>query len=261
MFPFEQITSSAAKEGVVQHFPALCESLGFTAAESSNLAGDLLDFLNPSSPEMLDKVGEFFAISGIQTQWRSALMKARADWLAGWIAPEIRGTTVLDLLCGDGAVGVQVSKAAQTSIHLVERQSQRGTVTRPWLNNIEEFSRFAIAKTRARFDTVLLCTVLHHEQDAERTLELAARSASERVVIVENCLEERYCADYHLLIDMLFNCSLYRTQLASPGEHRTSAEWCNLCSNFGTPRIVDRSIEVPGIPLAHTLIVVDMKAP
>jgi hypothetical protein len=111
---------------------------------------------------------------------------------------------------------------------------------------------------RGKFGTVLICTNLHHEEDPERLLALGASLAAHRLILVENCIEQEYPAEYHLLIDLFFNQCLNRSALRSPGTHRPAAGWVAATQKFGELVHVEHKRGIPGIPLGHHLIVVEM---
>jgi hypothetical protein len=59
-------------------------------------------------------------------------------------------------------------------------------------------------------------------------------------------------------MDLFFNRCLNRTALPAPGQHRSTEEWLAMGRRVGEARALDRSCAVPGIPLAHTLIIVEL---
>lgn len=254
-----QIRSIGARYGILRHFPPFLSSLGVEPRRAHTIACEFTDLLDATEDRMLEEIGRLLADEGLREPWGDALATARAEHLARWIAPHLLGSRVIDVLCGDGAVGTRLEALTGAAVRLVERNDQRGVVDRPWISCIEDFDAFAAHSEPRMCETAIVSTVLHHETDPKRTLALAARCASQRVVIVENCIEPQYGKDYHLLVDAMFNRSLYRTHLAWPGEHRTAEDWLVVCAEHGRAHIVDRCTTVPGIPLAHTLIVVDLE--
>lgn len=255
-----QIRSADAKNGILRHFPPLLSSLGVESPRAHAIASKFTDLLDAPEDRILEEIGHLLADEGLVEPWGHALATARAEHLARWIAPHLLGPRVIDVLCGDGAVGTRLEALTSAQVHLVERSDQRGVVERSWFPRIEDFDAFAAHAEPCMCDTAIVSTVLHHETNPQRTLALAARCASQRVVVVENCIEPQYGQDYQLLVDAMFNRSLYRTRLAWPGEHRTAEDWVTMCAQYGRAHIVDRCTTVPAIPLAHTLIVVDLEA-
>jgi hypothetical protein len=207
-----------------------------------------------------DAIGQLIERECLREPWSKALCSARAEYLSHWLVPHLMGTRILDLLCGDGAVGVLLEAASGKRVCLVERSIHRGGVDRTWSGRIQELDTLTPGGRPAECDSVLLCTVLHHEEDPLWLLSLAVRSATRRVVIVENCIEPEFGAAYQMAIDHIFNLSLSRTALPCPGQHRSAEEWVAICAKFGGARVVDRRTDVPGVPLAHTLIVLDFEA-
>jgi hypothetical protein len=254
------VRHASAEHDVLRHFPGFLASLGVGRRQAGAITGRFVELLGAPGDLLLDGLDSLIAENGLREPWGQALATARAELLSRWIAPQLVGSCVLDLLCGDGAVGMRLEADAGVAVRLVEREHQRGVVERPWAARIEDFEPFARCAQPAVCDTAVLVAVLHHEEDPSAALALAARSAARRVVIVENCLEPDYGCDYHLVVDRLFNASLFHTGLPCPGQHRTAAEWVAMGCAFGHAHVVDRRTDVPGIPLAHTLNVLDLEA-
>jgi len=252
------ITSECAINGVLRHFPAFFSTLGVQQNSARELAHRLADLLKEPSGQLLANIGNLLREDRVGDHWAGALSSLRAERLAAWLAPHVEGARVLDLLCGDGAIGAQLEAMVGKEVCFVERAGQWGVVRRPWLERIQDFDEFSREAERGIYDTVILSTVLHHETDPGATLQLAVHCARRRVLIVENCIEQDFHHDYHLLVDALFNCSLFSTSLAWPGKHRTAEGWLQLCAPYGGVAVLDRSEDVPGIPLAHTLIMLDV---
>lgn len=252
------ITSEHAINGVLRHFPKFFGTLGVQPQSAHQLARRLAALLEEPGAQVLANLGGMLEEDFLGDRWSQTLSSSRAELLAGWLAPHICGTRVLDLLCGDGSIGEQLEVSLAKQVTLVERAGQRGVARRPWLPKIQDFDKFCCRADPSQCDTAILSTVLHHEIDPAGTLQLAVHCASRRVLIVENCIEWHFHHDYHLLVDTLFNRCLFSTTLACPGEHRTAEGWLRLCAQYGAARVVDRLEEVPGIPLAHTLIVLDL---
>lgn len=253
-----RLRSNEAKSGVLRHFPPFLASLGVEPRRAHAITNEFTLLLNKPDDEVLDDIGNLISREGLGKSWGDSLTTDRAEQLAQWIAPQLRGERVLDILCGDGAIAVRMEIITGKKLHLVERHDQCGVVNRPWFDRIEDFESLLFRAQPHICDTAVLCTVLHHELDPLATLALAAKCASQRVVIVENCIESLFGKDYHLLIDAIFNRSLYRTCLAWPGEHRTAEEWGAMCTGLGSAHIVDRKTSVPGVPLPHTIIVLEL---
>ena len=252
------IRGSGARQGVLRHFPPFLISLGVEPEYAIEITKRLSELFEESEDKMLRDVGQLFTNAGVRDRWGHALANARAVHLANSLLPLLEGKRILDLLCGDGAVGVNFESTSGREVLLVERPGQRGVVPRPWLGRVRDFDSFSRSREPSVCDTSVLSTVLHHEEEPMSLLELAAFSSTRRIVIIENCIEEQYDAEYHLLVDAIFNRSLYQTDLLWPGQHRTAEDWIAMCSNFGSAKIAGHLTAVPGIPLPHTLIVVDL---
>jgi hypothetical protein len=184
------------------------------------------------------------------------LREARSTFLADWIAPHIKGD-LLDLLCGEGLVGEHLARH-HIDVSLTERSDAYQCCRDEYSTPFYPFETFVELTPRPQYDTVLLCTVLHHEPDAEMLLELSARLARRRLVIVENCLEYECPADYHLLVDIFFNECLNNIAIDCPATHRKPEEWLSLLSKYGKVQLLERRESAPGIPLSHHLMVVDL---
>jgi hypothetical protein len=254
-----RISSDAAQAGVLRHFPRLFASFGMAAADAQYLTADIVRLLEAGRPSLLDDIGDLLSMTRTGPQWGRLLAEARAPFLGRWIAPHALGGDVLDLLCGDGAVGTELFALTGQTVHLVEREGQCGVVPRPWGARIESLSEFRQRAHDLRFENVLLCTVLHHEVDPDAMLRLAAR-LSKRVILLENCVDDDYNPDYHLLVDAIFNCSLYRTRLPWPGQHFSAQDWLTRCATYGRARVIGHSSAVPGVPLSHSIIVLDVES-
>jgi hypothetical protein len=255
---YDRIASVAARAGVLRHFPGLFASFGMAVADARRLTTGIVGLLEAGRPSLLDDIGNLLGMSRAKLEWGRLLAEARAPFLGRWIASHAQNGALLDLLCGDGAVGTAVSALTGQAVDLVERKGQRGVMPRPWSKRIESLSAFRRRATTSRFENALLCTVLHHEADPEHMLGLAAR-LSRRVILLENCIDDDYTPDYQLLVDAIFNCSLYRTRLPWPGQHLHAQDWLTRCAAYGRARLIGHSSAVPGVPLAHSIIVLDVE--
>lgn len=236
-----------------QHFVEIAHrDLGMTRAAAASFSEE--------AHELLSRHGDFSRLSallessGIRDRWNKACARRRANELAAWIAPHVRGQ-ILDLLCGDGRVGE----------NLAERGCHVLLVERPDVYDVDHsvhsapFQLFDEGKPLPAVDTVLLSTVLHHEPDADRLLQLAARSARRRLILVENCLDSEHPAEFQEFMDLFFNHCLNHTALDSPMNHRTAEQWVQACAFYGVPVAVERKERLPGIPLSHHLIVIEKR--
>ena len=193
--------------------------------------------------------------TGIGARWNAQLSGARSAVLADWIGPHIDGS-VLDLLCGTGGIG-DALRARGASVTLSERRADHAPGCRQYRSPCVPMEQLERQRGGSSFGTVLLCTVLHHEHDVEALLALGGRLAQRRLIVIENCIETQYPADYQLLVDIFFNRCLNPNALPSPGHHRSAADWTHGVSAFGDLVMVERKKQIPGIPLTHHMIVLD----
>lgn len=190
----------------------------------------------------------------IGDRWNAVLAGKRPLVLSEWIAPHVVGT-LLDLLCGDGRVGEAI-RSKGFEVTFCERPADYGCDRSSHAAGFIDFEEIGSYLPGA-YDTVLLCTVLHHEDNPLDTLKVGARLARRRLIIVENCIEDEYGRDYHLLLDLFFNHCLNQTALRSPASHAKADYWAEAASQYGQVALVSRNENMPGIPLPHHLIVVD----
>ncbi len=225
-------------------------------AEGFTQFAEALLFDNPD--QALAQIAQKMESTGIRTKWNRVLWETRSKFIAEWIAPYIVGA-LLDLLCGHGGISEFLSHYG-IEVTLSERE---GIYPEDWkLPNLPYISLSdLIAMPPAHyFDTVVLSTVLHHESDPEVLLSVAGRLAKRRIIIVENCLESDYPPDFQLLMDIFFNHCLNLTDLESPAVHRSIEGWLSSVSSYGKIYHIERRENIPGIPLSHQLIVIDVNS-
>ncbi|WP_189666544.1 hypothetical protein [Pseudomonas amygdali] len=194
--------------------------------------------------------------TGLRDSWNEVLNNARSTYLARLIAPYVEGVT-MDLLCGDGALAIELEKRTAQPTYLVERQKDVLNPWRPWFNRILPFGSADASLEGLDPDTIVLSTVLHHELFPRDLIRAAADKTQKKLVIIENCIDEVYDAEYQVFVDLFFNTCLNQTSLGSPGAHLREEEWTVIFYEFGFSRVdvVERSTQVPGIPLSHTVMV------
>jgi hypothetical protein len=200
------------------------------------------------------KIREHLEREGIRARWNSVLRQKRSAVISEWIAPHVEGN-MLDLLCGEGKVSEYLSRY-QIPVTLTERD---GTYTcKPDCHQAQFVPFDSLIKLfpKPQFDTVLLCTVLHHEIDPEALLSLSANLARRRILIIENCLEPEYPENFQLLMDIFFNHCLNKIEIDCPARHRTIKDWIACASDYGRVELLGRKESVPGIPLSHHMLVV-----
>lgn len=233
------------------------QDLGMEADRASTFAQYAENLLLTEQADSLPKIAQVLEQQGIRVKWNQVLWIKRSEFLAQWLAPHIVGE-LLDLLSGHGEVGKSLTnlgiKVTMTEREGIYPESWKLPVDLPYI----PLSALTTIPPSRQFDTVLLCAVLHHEINSQALLALAGRLGTKRIIIVENCLEYNFPADYQLLMDILFNNSLNSTDLDSPAVHQTVEGWLAATSTFGKVIHLDRRASVPGIPLSHHLIVIEV---
>jgi hypothetical protein len=235
----------------------LSNDLDLDRGKAARLSGRVADLLANGKTSDLQMANWLLAEAGVQERWNHVFRRFRASYLARWLGGHVHGS-ILDLLCGDGEVGRSLA-AMGHSVSLVERPEAYSHVDFASLPlKFTRYADFVKRDAEKDFDTVVLSTVLHHEAAPKEVLELALRHARRRVVVVENCLDTDFTHEYHMLVDIFFNCCLNSTGLESPGQHRTCSDWARYMQTLGEVVATEVSETVPGIPLRHHLIVADV---
>ncbi len=235
----------------------LSRDLGIDDRESMELATEFSRLLREGREDAMPAIARRLRESGIGSRWNQVLSQERPAALTSWLLPHCKGT-VLDLLCGDGRVGeylsmrgVQVTLAERLDSYSLDRKHAIPFIDFDGLESAENFL--------PAFSTVLLCTVLHHEVAPEGLLRLASTLCLTRLIIVENCLD-RYCpVDCQLLMDLFFSRCLNSFSLPSEGNHATFSHWFSRLLPYGSMRLHEKRRSLPGIPLTHDLIVIDIE--
>lgn len=194
---------------------------------------------------------------GIRDRWNHLLRVARPRVLEQWCRPFVQ-SPVLDLLCGDGRVGDQLQNQG-FQVTLAERDQDYRHMPKLYGAPFIRFDGSPSQWRERRFKTVLLLTVLHHENDWERLLNLAFSLAGSRLIVVENCLETDDETDFHQLLDLFFNQCLNSIQIECPARHGFLRQWVGRLERLGG-RVVEtqRRDFLPGVPISHHLLVVDV---
>lgn len=194
---------------------------------------------------------------GIRATWNKVFAERRAQFLAGWLAPHLRGR-VLDVLGGDFTVlrALVDTGLAATDVVGCERAAAYST---DW--SALPFPAFDLGADLAlpagEFDTFLICTVLHHEPQTEEFLASVARRGARRWIVVENCLDPANDEDFHFYVDEFFNRCLNTFDVPCVHQHRTVGQWRDLLSRYGTVEHEETRGDVPGMPFPYTLMVLD----
>lgn len=232
----------------------ILRDLGYPPAVVGQTLSTIGSFLDSDRRSALRALGAFLERSEVGRRWNALLDDERGPFLGRLIAPHAVDT-VLDLLSGSGSVARSLASLTGAEVAMVERRGcDAGHVSS---GAARDFLELASHPPAAAYDTVLLCTVLHHESEPVPLLDLAARIARRRILLVENCIDVDCPEDYQELVDRIFNESLNRTELPCPGNHRSRDGWLALGSSYGEARAVASVSAAPGVPLSHDVIVIE----
>jgi hypothetical protein len=102
-----------------------------------------------------------------------------------------------------------------------------------------------------------VCTAAHAEEDPEALLARAKRTGARRLVLVENVVESGASAELLALMSLFFHKCLGAVPRPARPRHRTIEGWMVPFADRGRIAAVERKDSVPGVPLAHALLVVD----
>lgn len=231
----------------------LREDLGAGPVEMREFTEFVDERLLREGEDAFGAISSFLRTTGLRERWNEALGLSRSDALGEWIAPHVKASA-LDLLCGSGGVGraLQQRGVDITFTERCEFASHSCYTPRASLAELETGTRIAA------FDTVLICTNLHHEEHPEVLMALGARLARHRLILIENCIEKDFPGNYQLLMDLFFNRCLNPNNLRSPGTHRTAASWIQSAGEYGDLVRVEQRRDIPGVPLGHHLIVFEV---
>ncbi|MDD0969011.1 MULTISPECIES: class I SAM-dependent methyltransferase [Pseudomonas] len=251
----ERVFSSLETQISQQFFPIL-KTMGASDSVLKRIEGDFLDCYEHSSHLALSHLRHELTRTGLRDTWNRVLDHARSAYLAELIAPHVEGVT-MDLLCGDGALAIELEKMTGQPVHLVERPKDVLNTWRPWIDRIRPFESIDVSFEGIEADTVVLSTVLHHEQFPRDLIRTAVQKTKKRLVVIENCIDDVFDAEYQVFVDLFFNTCLNETKLDSPGAHLREDEWTAILYEFGFRQVdvVERTTQVPGIPLSHTVMV------
>ncbi|CAH0305583.1 hypothetical protein [Pseudomonas brassicacearum] len=251
----ESAVSSLQIQISQQFFPIL-KTMGASDSVLKRIEREFL-YRYAKSPQLaLSHLRQELSQTGLRDSWNWVLNHARSTFLAGLIAPYVEGVT-MDLLCGDGALAIELEKMTGQLVHLVERPKDVLNTWRPWNSRIRPFGSMGTSLDSIEADTVVLSTVLHHELFPRDLIRTAIHKTKKKLVIIENCIDEVFDAEYQVFVDLFFNTCLNETSLDSPGAHLREDEWTAILYEFGFSQVdvVERTTQVPGIPLSHTVMV------
>ena len=248
--------SSSLEAKISQRFFPILKTLGASDCVLNRVENEFFSRFAQSAQMALSHLRVELSQTGLRDSWNQVLDHARSTYLARLIAPYVEGVT-MDLLCGDGALAIELEKMTGQPTYLVERPKDVLNTWRPWFNRIRPFGSVGDSLEGLDADTIVLSTVLHHELSPRDLIRAAAHKTKKKLVIIENCIDEVYTAEYQVFVDLFFNTCLNQTSLESPGAHLREQEWTIIFYEFGFNRVdvVERTTQVPGIPLSHTIMV------
>lgn len=204
------------------------------SALTKRLAGEATIMLAEGREGAAERLRARLAEWDIDRQWAQVLRDEKAQSLAEWVEPYARGT-VVDLLAKDGALVERLSQLGCPSV-LVRRDGEKG------LTNA---------------DTALFCDALSTAVGAEEALREVTRSSASRIVIVEAVVEEGSSERLHALFDLFFERCLGRPARGAV-KRRSAEEWLAVAEKHGAVAALERWESLPGVPLPHALIAVDL---
>jgi ubiquinone/menaquinone biosynthesis C-methylase UbiE len=125
----------------------------------------------------------------------------RADKKAEWVDKHIGGspTTILDLGCGEGNVGYELSRKGFDVTLADVADFHVKSHTLPFVLYGE-----TLPFADKEFDVVLLYFVLHHAEDQTKVLREAVR-VGKRIIIVESVYRSSFGKRVLVFLDILFN--------------------------------------------------------
>jgi len=249
--PFSGTALECFCEGLIF---VMTHHLNIDSKDSMRLATELCRSLYEDGEGALPLVSEKLHQTGIRAQWNQVLSQQRPSVIASWILPYCKGP-VLDLLCGDGRVGERLNEHG-FQVTLAERLESYFLDRKHGIPFID-FDHLKAEETPP-FATVLLCTVLHHELMPEDLIRLGASLCRDRLIVIENCLDDRFSEECQLLFDIFFSRCLNSFELPTGGNHEMASNWLSRLSGYGCLRVHERRESLPGIPLPHDLLIIDM---
>ncbi|WP_285659551.1 hypothetical protein [Actinomycetospora sp. NBRC 106375] len=157
------------------------------------------------------------------------------------------------MLSGDGTLTKAISSHGDVVAY--ERVGAYPTPPAHPTRPFDEFTNIA----PGGFDTLLVSTVLHHEDGLDELLHKLASARAERWIVVENSVTEQAPVALHEFVDLFFTHTLNDFALACPGQHRTVEGWTSILGAYGTVRLHAQLQRVPGIPFSYELFVVETR--
>jgi ubiquinone/menaquinone biosynthesis C-methylase UbiE len=143
----------------------------------------------------------------------------RANIFVKEILPWITGEgPILDIGCGVGHIGWQVSQATKRKVHFLD--IRKYPFTHPEIL-VELYDGKNIPYSDKYFDTSLVIFTLHHTKSPIKILEEAIRVTSKNLIVFEDVLYSRKWLLAEIIKDLITNCLF--TQITF--EYRTEKQW------------------------------------
>ncbi len=200
----------------------------------------------------------------------------RAERIMKQIRPYVHGNTILDLGCGDGAVGAALAKQGY-HVELADVYEHPFIKTHA-LPFIACNQRERVPKEEGLYDNVLLLTVMHHSDDPRATLQDAKRltKSGGRIIIIESVYgisdespfgqlshEEQFKTNQffdHFYNRVLHYSSDPKSKVNVPFNFNTPKGWEYEFCRAGLKKIqyVPLGLDQPSVPEYHTLHVVQV---
>jgi hypothetical protein len=231
-------------------FTIFTEDLRLTATAAKPVLGHLAAALQSEGPSSVT-AAEILREEGVRDRWNSVFATDRARAVASAVSEYVQGT-VADLLAGDATVAAALTDCVPGPVTCWERM---GAYPDAPVLPIRDASQIAALQPTA--NTVLMSTVLHHENSAGSLLDTATIFGADRWIIVENCIDAHTSRGMHEFCDWFFNRTLNTFDVPVTMEHRTLAQWCSLLTGYGQVRVAKDVGRPPGMPFTYQLIVVD----
>lgn len=187
----------------------------------------------------------------VRSFW-NGLFEKRTVEICHWVEPFLIGS-VLDLICGDGNIGFELSKIKDLRVFYSDYRHR--------FIDSEAFLDYKVlqkSNLKIKVDTVILVTVLHHNVDPDQLMKLAFKIARKRVIIIENPLTATYGKEFHINYDKFFK-SLNPSNDSNPFNHHNNQFWFKMASMYGDVIYQDSKNSISGVPFDHQLIVINKK--
>lgn len=195
------------------------------------------------------------AFGRIARKAASHALQKRSNKVFAQIEPFVeRGSTVLDLGCGDGKVGELVSINKGSEVVLMDVIDYNKTDL--------PFFRYGGRDTLfpdKEFDHVLLLMVLHHCDDPIKVMTEALRMANKSVIVIESVYFNGLHKQFNKFFDWFFNKVLNDPDINVPFNFLTPSGWTLLFDRLDgrVTHMEHLGIDLLIVPEWHTLYIVE----